>query len=114
MPDRIFLENLRLKSQVGISAQERGRPQEVLVDVELLVGLAVAGTSDNPNDAVNYKEVLKTVSEFVTTGRFTLLEALAEGVAATVHKKFPVDKVRVRVRKAKYSAEPSIGVEVTR
>jgi FolB domain-containing protein len=114
MTDRIFVDNVRLSCRVGITPEERRQPQEVLVDVSLFLSLASAGRSDDVGDAVNYKEVLQRVSLSVSGREFTLLEGLAEGVVSAVLGAFPVERVVVKVRKAKYSVEPSIGIEVSR
>jgi FolB domain-containing protein len=114
MVDRIFIDNLRLRCRVGITDEERAAPQEILVNVSLTVGLERAGTSDNLGDTVDYKEMMERISQFVSGREFKLLESLAEGIAALALKPAGVEKVTVRVRKTKYSGEPSIGVEIER
>ena len=114
MNDRIFLDGLRLQCKIGITAEERMEPQEVLMDVSLYMSLARAGASDNLEETVNYRSAIDDISRFASSKEFILLEGLAEGVASLALKTFGVGKVRVRVRKAKYSGEPSIGVEIER
>lgn len=115
MEDRIFVENLRLPCRVGMRAEERAIPQDVLVDVSLFLGLSEAGRGEQTAPTVNYREVMKGVSRFVSEGEFALLEGLAEGVSSLALSTFPmVERVRVRARKAKYSSEPSMGVEIER
>lgn len=112
--DRIFLDNLRIKCRVGITDEERMLPQEVLLDISLAVDLAPAGTSDDLSDTVDYREVMRRVSQFASDREFKLLEGLAEGIAALALKIARVEKATVKVRKVKYSNEPSIGVEIER
>jgi FolB domain-containing protein len=114
MNDRIFLDNLRLKCRIGVTDEERRAPQEVIIDIGLIINLKRAGTSDNLDDTVNYREALQQVSQFVSTNEFRLIEALAERLASLVLETPSVERVSVRVRKAKYSSEPSIGVEIER
>lgn len=114
MPDRIFIENLRLTCRVGLSPAERGRPQDVLVDLNVFVDLKGAGESDEISQSVNYRELKERVSAFVSGKEFGLLEGLAEGIAQLALQSPRVLRVTVRVRKGKYSAEPSIGVEISR
>ncbi len=45
---------------------------------------------------------------------FELLEGLAEGIAAFALKTARVEEVAAKVLKAKYAAEPSIGIEIER
>jgi FolB domain-containing protein len=112
--DRVFLENVRLKCKVGASEKERRMAQEVLVDLNLFFDLKRPGTTDSLEDTVDYSEMMRKVSEFVSRREFGLLESLAEGIAALALETRGVERVTVRVRKAKYSDQPSVGVEIER
>ena len=114
MNDRIFLDNLRLKCRIGITDEERREPQEVMADISLFVNLKRAGTSDSLDDTVNYREAMTNVLQSVSNREFNLLESLAEGIAALALETSRVERVVVKVRKAKYSREPSIGIEIER
>ncbi len=114
MVDRIFIDNMRLKCKIGVTADERREPQDVIVDVSLILDLDRAATSNSLDDTVNYREIMQQVSAFVLSGEFTLLEGLAEGIATLALSSFQVERVSVRVRKGKYANEPSVGVEIER
>jgi D-erythro-7,8-dihydroneopterin triphosphate epimerase len=114
MTDRIFLDNIRLRCRIGITPEERSEPQEVIVGVSMVVSLARAGKSDDLKDTVNYREVMERISTFVSGGEFNLLESLAEGIASLTLEAFRVERVTVNVRKAKYSSEPLIAIEIER
>jgi 7,8-dihydroneopterin aldolase/epimerase/oxygenase len=55
--------------------------------------------SDRLDDTVDYERVAAVVREVSDSRRFHLLEALAAAVADAVLERFPVTRVRVRVRK---------------
>jgi len=112
--DRIFIENLRLDCLVGVTDEERRQQQKVIVDVSLAIDLSHASTSKRLDDTVDYREAKRQISQFVSSGEFLLLESLAEGIASLTLHNFKVEGVVVRVRKEKYSVEPSIGVEIER
>ena len=76
---------------------ERERGQAFLFDVRLEV--SDAALSDRLEDAVDYREVVRCVREVSDGRRFALLEALAGAVADAILVRFPVERVRVRVRK---------------
>ncbi len=114
MTDRIFIENLRVTSRVGITPEERRKPQEVLLDVSLFLSLANAGSRDDIEASIDYKKAMSLVSGIVSDGQFVLLEGLAEKLARELLGSFPAEMVRVRARKAQYSGEPSVGIEVER
>jgi dihydroneopterin aldolase len=112
--DKVFIENLRLDCRVGLTDEERRLPQKVLVDVTLTLDLSRAAASKQIEDTVDYREAKRQFSQLVSSGEFVLLESLAERIAALAIDKFGVDRVVVRVRKEKYSLDPSIGIEIER
>ena len=89
---------LELHGFHGVDEDERRDGQRFLFDVWLDVP-DTAAASDRIEDAVDYREVVACVRE-VSDGRtFHLLEALSAAVADEVLARFPVERVRVRVRK---------------
>jgi dihydroneopterin aldolase len=114
MNDRIFLDNLHLKCRIGIADEERREPQEVIMDISLFIDLKPAAESDSVDNTIDYREVRGRVLRFASDREFRLLEALAGGVATHLLEAFKAERVTVRARKAKYSSEPSIGIEIAR
>ena len=112
--DRVFVENLRVDCAVGLTEEERRRPQKVIVDVSMNLDLSRAASGEKIDETVDYREARNQISQFVSTGEFVLLESLAEGIASLALDAFKVERVTVKVRKEKYSVEPSIGVEIER
>ena len=94
----VELRGIELFGYHGVLEEERRDGQLFLYDVELEVG--ERGASDRIEDAVDYREVAETVRE-VNDRQHKLLEALACGVADAILERFPVDHVKVRVRKPK-------------
>jgi dihydroneopterin aldolase len=114
LSDRIYLDNLRAQSRVGVSSRERSKPQEVILSVSLFLELAEASRSDSLSATVDYRKLRAAVSEVAARGEFRLLEGLAGKVASALLEKFPVDRVVVDVRKSKYASSPAIGVQLER
>ena len=92
----VELRGIELFGYHGVLEEERRDGQRFLYDVELEVG--ERGASDRIEDAVDYREVAATVRE-VHDRQFQLLEALACAVADAIVERFPVERVKVRVRK---------------
>ena len=93
---KVELHGIELHGFHGVLDEERRDGQRFLYDVELDVG--ERGTSDRIEDAVDYRDVAATVRE-VNDRQFRLLEALACAVADAIIERFPVERVKVRVRK---------------
>jgi dihydroneopterin aldolase len=92
----VELRGLEVSGRHGVEDDERQREQPFLYDVEL--GLAEPG-ADRIEQTVDYREVVAAVRELSDSSQFRLLEALAGAVADALVERFPVDRVRVRVRK---------------
>jgi 7,8-dihydroneopterin aldolase/epimerase/oxygenase len=93
----VELEGLEIFGRHGAGEEERARGQAFLYDVRLEV--SDAALSDRLEDTVDYVAVAEVVKEISDGREFHLLEALAAAVADAVRQRFPVDRVRVRVRK---------------
>jgi dihydroneopterin aldolase len=98
-PDRIQLRGLRVVGICGAlpEEQQRGQPFEVDLDVE--ADLAPAGRSDDLADTLDYGALAAAVEDLVSTGRFTLLEAMADRIAQQVLVDPRAQAVTVTVRK---------------
>lgn len=83
----------------GVLEEERRDGQRFLVDAELDYADETAATSDRIEDAVDYRDVVATVVEVSDGMSYRLLEAFATAVADALLARFPVSRVRVRVRK---------------
>ena len=94
---RIELAGLEVFGHHGVNEDERRNGQRFLYDVELDV--RDAGSSDRIEDAVDYRDVAACVREVSEARAFHLLETLAGAVADALVERFPVEVVRVRVRK---------------
>ena len=97
MTATIELAGLEIFGYHGVDEDERRDGQRFLYDVELDVG--EAGSTDRIEEAVDYREVAACVREVSESRAFHLLEALAAAVADALLDRFPVARVRVRVRK---------------
>lgn len=100
MSDAILLRGMTFEGRHGVGDEERAEPQEIQLDVELLLDLAVAGASDALEQTVDYAAVFEICRRHVEERSYRLLEALGEAVAGDVLNSFArVDRVVVEVRK---------------
>lgn len=97
--DKIFLEELKIDTIIGIWDWERKIRQTVEIDLDMAADIRKAAESDDVEDTLNYKLVAKRLQSFVGDSEFQLVETLAERIAAIVTGEFGVPWVRVRVNK---------------
>ena len=97
--DRIFLDELKIETIIGIWEWERKIRQTIIIDLEMSADIARAAASDDVADTLNYKLVAKRLQEFVGESSFQLVETLAERIAGIIRDEFGVAWVKVTVHK---------------
>ena len=93
------IENIRLRTIVGIYEWEKKSKQDVIINVELEFDGASAIKSDNIKDSVNYKTINKQIITLVENTNFDLIEKIAGDVLDIVMKDTKVQKATVKVDK---------------
>lgn len=120
MPDHLVIEHLEFQGHCGVTDAERQVPQPIAVDAELDYppqAMAAAASTDAIAHAVDYATVAQCLVDLGTSRRFHLLEALAEQMVAAIFAAFPVDRVRLWVRKTAppvKHVDGSVGVRLDR
>jgi len=115
--DRIWLYGIECRARLGVPAQERRRPQRILIDVGLELELAPAAAQDDFRLTVDYAGVERTVRELAQSRERKLVEALAEEVAALLlgrEKRLSAVTVAVRKKPAAMPETREVVVEVRR
>jgi len=97
--DKIFLNELKVETVIGIWEWERKIRQTVVIDLEMSADITKAAATDSVEDTLNYKLVAKRIQQFVEDSSYQLVETLAEKIAAIVRDEFDVQWVKVRVNK---------------
>ncbi len=97
--DRVFIEDLRVATVIGIFDWEREIKQAVSLDLEMAFDIRKAAASDAIADTLDYKAVAKRLIQFIESSEFQLVESLAERCAAIVLQEFPVQWLRLRLGK---------------
>jgi len=113
--DKVIIKDLLLRGIIGINDWEREKKQDILINIVMEGDLRAAGSSDDIQDAINYRTVAKAVIKHVDeTGRFTV-EALAADIARICLQAKGVERARVRVEKpGALRFADSVGVEIQR
>ena len=98
-PVKITIENLRLRTIIGINDWERETRQDVVVNVELELEPGTVFTRDSIDETVDYKRLNKRLIAEVERSSFFLLEKLCDHLLALVMEDGRVRRARVRVAK---------------
>lgn len=115
--DRIILRGLEFYGYHGVLPAEKELGQRFQLDLELGLDLRPAGEKDDLGKTVNYAAVFELVQEVTTREKYDLIEALAEKIAGEILSRFPVQTVKVLVRKPQAPIPGKfkfVGVEIFR
>ncbi|HEX6828662.1 MAG TPA: dihydroneopterin aldolase, partial [Burkholderiales bacterium] len=97
--DTIFLHEMRVDTVIGVHAWERLRPQTLELNIDIGLPGAGAGSSDAIADTIDYESVERRIREDLSQLHLTLLETLAEHVAAIILNEFGAPWVKLSVAK---------------
>jgi FolB domain-containing protein len=115
MTDMIHIQDLLLRTVIGINEDERRNRQDVLINVTLYADTRAAGDSDDISDAVNHRTITKQIIKLVEESSFFLVEKMAAEIAAICLADPRVERARVRVEKpGALRFARSVGVEIER
>jgi dihydroneopterin aldolase len=113
--DIIFLQELKVKTLIGIYPWERNVAQTIQLDLEIALPTSQACQTDNFEDTLDYALVVQRIKEDLSQKHFNLLEALVEHVAQIVLVEFKSPWTRISV--AKLDAIPGVkklGIRIER
>jgi len=113
--DKVIIKDILARGIIGINVEERIKPQDIIINIEITADLHQAGETDAIEDCVNYRTITKkAINQAETAKRFTV-EALAADIAKLCLKEEGVISVRVRVEKpGAVRFAKSVGVEIER
>jgi dihydroneopterin aldolase len=110
---RILLESLEVRTDIGFHDFEVGAPQRLLVTIELWLEDTTPPADDDPQRAWNYDFLRTEVEEIAGSRRFNLQETLAHAVFERLAAFRGVRALRVRTSKPDvYPDAHGVGVEV--
>tara|TARA_R110000764_G_scaffold61741_4_gene131598 strand:+ start:34617 stop:35000 length:384 start_codon:yes stop_codon:yes gene_type:complete len=96
---RIRIKDLRLRTYIGINADEIRNQQDILINVIILYPAADAVAVNDIEQALNYRTITKALIAHVEGNRFALLERLTQELLDIVMQQPQVHYAEVEVDK---------------
>ena len=113
--DNVFIKDLLVRGVIGVSDRERAQPQDILINISMLLDIQKGGRSDDIADCVNYRTVAKKVMAYAEKAAKFTVEALATSIADLVLEDDRISTVVVRIEKpGAVRFSQSVGVEIER
>ena len=113
--DKVFITDLEVETVIGIYDWEREVRQLISISLVMDFDLTKAAKTDKIEDSLNYKKISKRIIKLSETLKSKLIENLAQKIADTVLKEFPVSSIVVTVEKpGALRGSKSVGVTIKR
>jgi FolB domain-containing protein len=112
--DTITLCDLEVQYRVGVSDEERARPQRLLLTLELRRDFSAAATADDLRATIDYDALAQWLKGFGDGRQWKLIERLAVDIAEAVLRTFKPDAVSVEVKKFVLPQARFVSVRLTR
>ena len=80
----VLARGIACRSRIGVTAAERAKPQELLVDIDVTLAAQPPGTRDELDDTVDYAELAAIAQAVAARDEYRLVETLAERVAVAI------------------------------
>ena len=110
---KILLDSLEVSADIGFHDYEIGKPQRLLVTVEIWLDRVPESGRDEPEAAWDYDVVRKQVEELARASRYNLQETLANAIYEGVAALHGVKALRVEtVKPDTYANARGVGVEL--
>ena len=96
---RISIVDLEVHYHVGVTDEERAKPQRLLVTVEMDFDFSAASLSDRLEKTINYFDVAQELLKYGENRNWKLLEKLTANVADFIMSRFKPEGVTVEIKK---------------
>jgi FolB domain-containing protein len=111
---RITIVDLEVFYCVGVTDEERAKPQRLLLTVSMEFDFSSAAVSDRIEKTINYQEVADDLLKMGEGRSWKLLEKLASNIADSVLAKYKPQAVMVEVKKFTVPKAKHVSVSLTR
>jgi 7,8-dihydroneopterin aldolase/epimerase/oxygenase len=99
LTDVISIRGLRVTTRLGVNEEERVRPRDVTINVDIETDTRRAGATDDLADSIDYGHAAVAIADLARSVEPRLLEHLAERIAAHFSAVPGVERIIVEVVK---------------
>jgi dihydroneopterin aldolase len=113
---RLYLRHWAVNANIGVYTAERQGAQELVLNIDVYVALAVSTPRDDDlAEVLDYDTIRDVVNRRIARGHINLQETLVDDLADELLRQPGVAAVRISSEKTEiYAAVGGIGVEVLR
>ena len=97
--DRLHLEQLEIDVRIGVTAEERTKPQRIVLNLTIWPNAAFEQLRDDIARTINYVDLCRAAREFAQSREWKLIETLASDLGSELNQRFSLAAVEIEVRK---------------
>lgn len=97
--DKVYLKNYVVIAKHGYYKEEHAKAQRFIVSVVAACDIRSAGITDDLKETLNYEQIRKAVHDILMKSPHSLVESLAEEIAAAILGHAKVSTVEVDIAK---------------
>jgi FolB domain-containing protein len=111
---KITIVDLEVSYSIGVTEEERARPQRLLMTLDLTFDFSSASVSDRIEKTINYHEVAQDMLKYGESRSWKLLERLVANVADHIMARYKPQAVTVGIKKFALPQARYVSVNLTR
>ena len=111
---KITISDLEVFYCVGLTEEERAKPQRLLLTIDMSLDISSASLSDRIEKTINYQKVADSLLKFGDNRSWKLLEKLVSNVADMVLAEYQPQAVMVEAKKFIIPQAQYVSVSLTR
>jgi len=95
--DKLHISALSTMTHIGVHAWEQRILQQLLLDIR--ISIDISSCNNLLANTIDYDKLCQSVTSFVESNTFTLIETVAENVAKLIKDEFLVKELTISVSK---------------
>jgi len=111
---KISIADLEVSFCVGVTDEERAKPQRLLINIDMAFDFASAAVSDRIEKTINYQELVNELLKYGEGRSWKLIEKLATNIADFVLTRFKPQAIQVEVKKFSIPQAKHVSVTLTK
>ncbi len=97
--DKIFLNDLKIDTIIGIYDWERHTQQTLTFDLEMDWDIRPAARTEDISQTLDYGAIAQSIVAFVKASEYQLIETLAEDLCAMLLVQYPIPRLKLTLSK---------------
>jgi FolB domain-containing protein len=110
----ITIVDLEVFYRVGVTDDERAKPQRLLLTIDIKFDFSSAAVSGRVGRTIDYHEVVKHLLKFGESRNWRLIESVATDIATKILSEFHPESVTIEVKKFSIPETRYVSVSLTK